>query len=54
MESNTKAAEKCYFAIMRIRQLIENLNFQPKQNQDEILSWTNILNLPHLHFFTEK
>lgn len=28
MESNTKAAEKCYFAIIRIRQLIENLNFQ--------------------------
>lgn len=28
MECNTKAAEKCYFAIIRIRQLIENLNFQ--------------------------
>ena len=33
MESNTKAAEKCYFAIIRIRQLIENLNFQ-----DEVVS----------------
>ncbi len=35
MESNTKAAEKCYFAIIRIRQLIENLNFQ-----DEVVSKT--------------
>ena len=33
MESNTKAAEKCYFAIIRIRQLLENLNFQ-----DEVVS----------------
>ncbi len=33
MESNTKAAEKCYFAIIRIRQLVENLNFQ-----DEVVS----------------